>query len=329
MSWSLITNEWRLKLLALGLAVFMLGAVAFSQNPPTERVLIVTIGYPNLSADSPIVVINQPTTARVRVTALADVLQTVTPSSVAATFDLTKISPGPDQHVNLTVRSVDPRVKVQDPVVPYVLNIDKRAQVKLEVIVRPLHIAPGWTVTAKEAQCPGAASGTLCQATFTGPVSYETGLKAYVDYPTEVNSNSVSTPSLPVSLELNGQKLELTRVTTFPAMTLDPLNVNVHIEAVSTIVSKQVTLVNAQPVHGPAQGYRVTNVTLNPVTVVVTGRPEALAQLTTITLPPVDLSGRTSDATFQIAIPYPDGTGSSVKNARVTYSIAPNPSPAP
>jgi YbbR domain-containing protein len=324
----LITNEWRLKLLALGLAVLMLGAVAFSQNPPTYKDLTVPIGYPNLSPDSPIVVINPPATAKVRVTALADVLQTVTSSSVAATFDLTKVSPGPDQHVNLTVKSVDTRVKVQDPVVPYVLNIDKRAPLKLDVNVRPLHIAPGWTVNTREAQCPGAPSGTVCQATFTGPISYESGLKAYVDYTTEVNSNSVSTPFLPVYLEQNGQKLELTRPT-FPAMTLDPLNVNVRIEAVSTIVSKQVTLVNAQPVHGPAQGYRVTNVTLNPITVIVTGRPEALAQLTTITLPPVDLSGRTSDATFQIAIPYPDGTGSSVKNARVTYSIAPNPNASP
>ena len=328
MSWNLITNEWRLKLLALGLAVLMLGAVAFSQNPPTYKDLIVPITYPNLSPDSPIVVINPPAPAKVRVTALADVLQSVTSSSVAATFDLTKVSPGQDQHVNLSVRSVDIRVKVQDPVVPYVLNIDKRVPLKLDVIVRTPHIAIGWQVTKSEAQCPGSTTGTLCQATFTGPVSYEAGLKAYVDYTPEVSSNSVSTPFLPVYLEQNGVKLDLTRPT-FPAMTLDPLNVNVHIDAVSTISSKQVTLVNAQPVHGPAPGYRVTNVTLSPITVLVTGKPEALAQLTTITLPPVDLSGRTADATFQIAIPYPDGTGSSVKNARVVYSIAPNPSPAP
>lgn len=329
MSWSLITNEWRLKLLAFGLAVLMLGAVAFSQNPPTTRTLPVPIGYPNLSPDSPIVVINQPITAKVRVTALADVLPSVTSSSIAATFDLTKVSPGANQHVNLSVKSVDPRVKVQDPVVPYVLNIDKRVPLKLDVTVKTPKIANGWKLARAEAQCPGTPSGTLCQATFIGPASYETGLKAYVDYTTEVNSNSVSTPSLAVYLEQpNGQRLDLTRPT-FPAMTLDPLNVNVHIEAASTISNKQLTLVNAQPLHGPAQGYRVTNVTLTPLTVLVTGTPEALAQLTTITLPPVDLSGRTSDATFQIAIPYPDGTGSSVKNARVVYSIAPNPSPSP
>jgi YbbR domain-containing protein len=194
--------------------------------------------------------------------------------------------------------------------------------------VKVPHIARGWSVTKAEAQCPGAVAGAPCQATFIGPASYQTGLRAYVDYTSEVNSNSVSTPNLPVYLEQNGQRFDLTRLT-FPAMTLDPLSVNVHIDAVSTISSKQVTLVNAQPVHGPAQGYRVTNVTVNPITVVMSGKPDALASVTIITLPPVDLTGRTSDATFTVAIPYPDGTDGSVKNARVTYSIAPTPSTSP
>jgi len=43
MSW--ITEDWRLKLLALGLAVVMLGAVAFSQNPPTIKTLSVPLNY--------------------------------------------------------------------------------------------------------------------------------------------------------------------------------------------------------------------------------------------------------------------------------------------
>ena len=35
---NLITDDWRLKLLAVGLALLMLGAVAFSQNPPTTKI---------------------------------------------------------------------------------------------------------------------------------------------------------------------------------------------------------------------------------------------------------------------------------------------------
>jgi YbbR domain-containing protein len=328
-NWStLFTNEWRLKLLAIGLAVVMLGAVAFSQNPPTVKDLMVPIGYPNIPGDSPIVLINPPTTAKVRVTALADVLQNVTPNSVAATFDLTKATAGPDQHVNLSVKSVVLGVQVSNPVVPYVLNIDKRVPVKLDVHVRTPRITSGWVVTKAEARCPGAPSGTPCQALFTGPSSYQSNLQAYVDYTIPVEQNTYDVPNLPVVLEQNGQRLDLGRYTV-PFMTLDPLNVNVHIEAATVTSSRQVTLIDAPPARGPAPGYRVTNVTVNPITVVINGRPDALAGLTTITLPAVDLNGRTSDAAFTVAIRYPDGTDGPVKNARVTYSIAPNPNTSP
>ena len=326
MSWNIITDDWRLKLLALGLAVLMLGAVGFSQNPPTFKDLTVPINY-NIASDGPIVVVNPPTTAKVRVTALADVLQSVTPLSVAAIFDLTKASAGPDQHVNLSVKSVDSRVTVLNPVVPYVLNIDKRVPLKLEVHPRTPRIASGWVVIKSAAQCPGAPPDKPCLATFTGPASYETNLQAYVDYATEV-AGSYTAPNLPVILEQNGQRFDLNRPTV-PAMTLDPLNVNMQIDAASVTSSRQVTLIDAQPAHGPAQGYRVTNVTINPLTVVITGKPEALARVTTITLPQIDLSGRTSDYSATVAIPYPEGTDGPVKNAKVTYSIAPNPNASP
>jgi len=48
-----------------------------------------------------------------------------------------------------------------------------------------------------------------------------------------------------------------------------------------------------------------------------------------ITLPPVDLTGRTSNATFQVAIPYPPGVSGSVANAKVTYLISANPNASP
>ena len=42
---NLILEDWRLKLLAIGLGVLMLGAVAFSQNPPTTGSLAVQVSY--------------------------------------------------------------------------------------------------------------------------------------------------------------------------------------------------------------------------------------------------------------------------------------------
>lgn len=323
MSWNLITDDWRLKLLAIGLAVLMLGAVAFSQNPPTSKALAVNIGY---NVRPGLIVINPPTSAHVQVNGPADILAAVTSNNVAATFDLTgaAIKPGATVHVNLSVRPLISGVQVQDPVVPYVLNIDQMTPVKLQVQVRTQRVAPGWQVTTKEAHCPG----TPCVVTFNGPASWETNLQAFADFTDLVQQNSEDVLTQPVILEQNGEPLGQS-VNTEPATSLDPLNVTIHIEAVTGTTTRQVVLLDAPPSHGPPAGYRVTKLTIDPITVTVNGSPTALSQITTITLPPVDLSGRTSDAMFSVAIPYPNGISSTVANATLKYSISPNPNVSP
>ena len=88
MNW--VTESWRLKLLAVGLSVLMLGAVAFAQNPPTFKTLTVTSIAYTVPPNWPLIVINAPTKTTVRVTGLADTLQSMTPSSLNATVDLSK-----------------------------------------------------------------------------------------------------------------------------------------------------------------------------------------------------------------------------------------------
>src|SRR5207237_7344361 len=71
MSWGLVTEDWRLKLLGLGLAILMLGAVAFSQNPPTQKTLTVGINY---TVPPNIVLINPPTKVNETYSGLARVI---------------------------------------------------------------------------------------------------------------------------------------------------------------------------------------------------------------------------------------------------------------
>ena len=83
---NLILEDWRLKLLALALAVLMLGAVAFSQNPPTNGSLRVNLNYtmpPNL------ILINPPVTTTVSYSGLADVIDKVSAFNLTAFVDVT------------------------------------------------------------------------------------------------------------------------------------------------------------------------------------------------------------------------------------------------
>jgi YbbR domain-containing protein len=323
---NLITDDWRLKLLAIGLAVLMLGAVAFSQNPPTQKTLTnVSIGY---TVGPDIIVINPPTKTTVTVTGLADALTSVSSTSVAASFDLTKVSPGPNVHVDLVVRSLTTGVQVQNQIVPQVLNIDRLTAVTLPVTVRTQRVTPGWQVTNAVAKCPNQPPTATCSVVFTGPSTWEANLAAFADFTDSVQQNSYDVLTQAVLLVQNGQPLDLTRLTE-PPVRLDPSTVAIHIEAKTGTTTRQVTLIDAPPSHGTAPGYRVTDVRVDPITVVLNGPPEVLAKITTIILPPVDLSGATSTKTFQVAIPYPDNVIGSAALAKVTYTISANPNASP
>ena len=329
MNW--VTESWRFKLLALGLSVLMLGAVAFSQNPPTTKTLTVPIAF-NQTVPNNLVLINPPSKTNVTVTGLADTIASVSVGSLTAAFDLSKVAPGPRVKVNLVIKSLILGVQIQNPIVPIALNIDRLVPAQLNVVARTPRITNGWQVisTKSEARCPNAP----CVVTFTGPQSWETNLNAYADFPLPVENSSSDVLAQPVVLVQNGAQLDLT-VTTVPTVTLVSTqtgqfpSVAIHIEAKTGTTSRQVVLIDSPPSHGPPTGYRVTAITVDPITVVISGTPDVLVKITTLTLPALDLSGHTSGMTFKVTIPYPDGVIGSVAVARVTYSISPNPNASP
>lgn len=319
MSW--ITDDWRLKLLALGLAVLMLGAVAFSQNPPTSVTMKVGIIY---SVPPGLILINPPKQTTVTVQGLADLVSAANAGNTAATADVSKAaSTGPSVKVNLVGKSVINGLSVQ--ATPIALNIDTRSVVQLAVAARfPRGAALGWQITKQEAQCAGPPPP--CTVTFDGPASWQENLKAYADYPLPAAGSSNELPSVPVVLEQNGTPLDLTTYTV-PKVGLNINTVTIHVEAKSGTTSRQVTLIDAPPSNPPPTCYRVTNIAIDPSTIVISGPSDAVPNITTITLPAVDLSQHTSDFTFRIAIPaLPAGVTGTATTARVTYSISKNPS---
>ena len=317
MTW--ITDDWKLKLLAFGLAVLMLGALAFSQNPPTSKTLQVGIAY---TVPSGLILLNPPKTTTVTVTGPADLVSAANSGNTAATADVRAASPGPSVKVNLVGKTLIPGVSVQ--ATPIALNVDTENVVQLAVVAR-LNVppAPGWQVTKLEAQCSGPPPP--CTLTFDGPASWQKNLRAFADYPIKVESDSYTFPSAKVVPEQNGTTLDWTRYT-LPQTKLDITSVSIVIQAKSGTSSRQVTLVDSQPSNPPPNCYRVTGITVDPISIVVTGTPDALSGITTtLALPAVDLSQKTSNASFQIAIPFPPGVTGSQAKAKVTYSISNNP----
>jgi YbbR domain-containing protein len=318
-----ITEDWRLKLLGLGLAVLMLGAVAFAQIQPTTGSQDVPLNY--LVTSSDIILINPPTKIPVTYTGLADALQKVTTSTLTATVDTTGAKPGTLVKLNVTAHSLVPQVNVQPPP-PIAVNIDTRQVIPVPVQVRAT-ASTGWEIdpTKTLATCPGQKYANPCQVQFDGPFSWEAGLKAVATLQGVVGKNDFLNQSVVLQPTAN---VDLSQ-RTFPPIRVDVISCDIHIEAVQGATSTTVPLLDAPPSKPPPPGYRVTAITITPLTVTIAGDPSVLARIPNITLPAVDLSHSTADATFTLAIQYPRGVSFEVQNATVKYSISANPNTSP
>jgi YbbR domain-containing protein len=165
---------------------------------------------------------------------------------------------------------------------------------------------------------------------FSGPAAWEVNLKAIAVFPNAIDNDKYDVLTQPVILQQGNVTLDAAKLNqTVPPSSLDIPNVSLHVEARTGTTSRSVALVDSAPSHPPPAGYRVTAVAIDPITVVLTGQADQLAQIQRITLPPVDLSNSRSTATFQVQIPYPAGTSGSVTVAKVTYTIAANPNSTP
>lgn len=320
MSWGLITDSWRLKLLSLGLAVLMLGAVAFSQNPPTTNSLTIGLTY---SVPPGLILINPPSKTTVTYSGLADVIKNVNSTNLIATVDASHASPGSGVKLIVSARDLLLDVKVQNPP-PIAVDIDTYQTKELQVQVNA-RSAPGWSLTKTAAQCPASP----CVVQFGGPAGWEKNMTASVTFPGVVNVSSSDSLNQLIQVQNSNGLLDLTTCRTQPCATLDVLAASIHVEAVAGSTSSTVALLDSPPSHAPPNGYRVTAISITPNTVIISGDPVALGRIRNITLPPVDLSRYTADATFTVAIPYPDGTTGSVANATVKYSISANPNVSP
>jgi len=322
MSW--ITDDWRLKLLALGLAVLMLGAVAFSQNPPTTRTLTVPLVY-RLAPNPTIIVTTGPSSINVTFSGLADVIGPVRPDNITAFADATTASPGPAVKLNVSASATDSRVNVSIPA-PIVASIDQLKTVEVPVEVVIPHVDPGWTVTKVVAGC--LPNPSPCKVHFSGPASWETQIRAIVTYTTPINVNSQDSQNWPIRLQNSSGQINLARQTS-PLLALDVISVAVHVEAQQGSSSNTVPLVAAAPAQPPPPQYQLIGITVSPASVIISGDPATLSKIQRITLPAVDLSAATTTVKISVSIPYPDNVSGNPATATITFTIQRNPNVTP
>ncbi len=322
MSW--IIDDWRLKLLALGLAVLMLGAVAFSQNPPTTRTLTVPLFY-RLPPNPTIIVISGPSTINVTFKGLADVIGPVRPDNITAFADATQAVPGPAERLNVSAQSTISGVNIQS-LAQIVVTVDLLKTVEVPVEVQTPHVDSGVNVTKVVPLCPPNPSP--CKVHFNGPASWENQIRAIVTYTPLVSFGTTESQNWPVKLQNSSGQINLARQT-YPQFGLDVVAVAIHIEAEQGSTSTTVPLVVAAPAQPPPPQYQLVGISVSPASVVISSDPATLSKIQRITLPAVDLSAVTSTVRISVSIPYPDNVTGNQATAMITFTIQRNPNVPP
>jgi YbbR domain-containing protein len=335
-----LVDHWRLKALALGLALVLLGTVAFSQNPIRVVTLPAKISSYQIT-DPDLVLLTYPKTVAVTVVGLQDAVNAMGPDAVTATMDLTKVT-HPTGAPKTVAVNIYPKIAAQgvsleqDQPISVFVTVDSLDSRTVSIEPR-VQAASGWTVN-KTALTDPTTGQPVQFVQVTGPASEVDTLKAFVAYGEAIDVSTTDVTNLPVRFEDQAGREVRWPPPTIPLGTVDTRIVNLEVDAHLIYQEKQVPVfvtITGQP----ACGYEPSQVTYAPSRqVVLTGPPDALAGLNNLAVS-VDVTGATGNVKSQQTLQAPPGV-ISVAPSSVTVTIdmtqafsctvpPPTPTPAP
>jgi YbbR domain-containing protein len=323
-----ILDNWKLKLLAVVLAAGLLLAVAFQQNPITNRSVNANVTYVNLASN--LMLIDFPRSIPVTLLGTSTAISAVQATGVTLRADLKGLGPGRhDVTAHATLPSGSGVTTLQNQFTPAV-TIDNRVDVNLPITARVTY-GPGWQqVPDKPAKVSPGTVSISAPASFVGQSGTPDAVQAFVVVTDPIQSNTVDLGNLPIQFEKGGKTVAFPAEKTLPVSGYTPPNVTVHVDAQKPNVTRETTLIET-PSGTPAPGFRVSAVSINPLFVKVTGPANTLASLDTIDLGAIDVTGRSQSFSQRINVGgvLPAVVSSDTAFATVTITIVQNPAVHP
>ncbi|HKF16512.1 MAG TPA: hypothetical protein VKF14_04865 [Candidatus Dormibacteraeota bacterium] len=319
-SW--MVNNWRLKLLSLVLAVGLVGAVAFSQNPPVFDTAAVRVKFADQPQD--LVVVDPPTTIDVPVAGLRDTVTKYKNTAAGVTINLANAKPGPNQVFAVTPRTDVPGVTVRSRVGPIRLTLEPQETRQLDIEIRT-KASPGIAVIPEKTYAICGNSNDRCQVSVTAASSVVDVLKAYVDYDVPLTSaNTVISPNEPVKFEANGHPINdlPNDVKSLPHATFTPPTVTVQVATRGGTMTRTVG-VAVRTTGTQACGYAITASDVQPSPLVtITGPVDQVSKLTSLPIEPVDIAGLTGTTIVNRRVQTPSQVSAEPAMVRVTVVIS-------
>ncbi|MCC6603996.1 MAG: hypothetical protein IT327_12345 [Anaerolineae bacterium] len=240
------------------------------------------------------------------------VVSELSPDDFSAIIDLSEVPLGSEVSVPIEVQTTNTQVTLDDPI-PNIVTVRLEKLVTRQIDVE------------LEIRGDVARGHTMGEPLIDPPVISVTGTESEVDrldfaqVTVFLNDDTQTRIESPQPLFYNRQG----RVASVSGLRLsaDQVQVTIPVNEAADFASKVIT---ADVVGQPAPGYRVLGVTIEPSSVLVTGRPTQLALPFRVQTEPIDITGLTETFESQVSLVLPEGISlDSVDEITVTVQIEP------
>lgn len=321
-----LTRNLRVKALATLLALASWVVVVYAANPPDSRQILVHVQQDAQQLPGRYVLAHPIPDVAVRITGTREHVDAFQLPSIRATPNFDAIHGTGLQQLPLSVVNTDADVEVEDAPSTVTADVDLLGATTVPVVVRTSRTEVGYQIDS--------AMADPSRVELIGP-QRELGIaQAEVDVNFGNRTNTLVQDGVPVVVvdpRANGRPLS--DVTANPAT----VRVTVVIQAVDgSAVSTVVPQLNG----AVAPGHMLSQVLIQPPTVVLTGAENLLNGAQQTLTAPISLTGLTADRTVTVPLQVPEGLKGSVTTVTVHLVVvtlpeavvtptAPSPTPSP
>jgi YbbR domain-containing protein len=318
-----VTRNWRLKLLALVLAIFSWAGVVLATNPPGTRGVSISVPQPpspGVSLPAGYLLTQAIPNLTVDITGTQDHLNSFTKNSLQLTVDYDVIK-ALGNHVPATVRlpvkitNTDPNIVLDDPPTSIQAEVDSSGSASEPVQIEVSHAPPPGYETSATQATPVAVTATGREHELVG-IQIKT---QEIDLSNQRANFAATVAVYPYSSQ--GRLLS--------DVNLSPATVNVAITVVGLPTSRTSSVVLGDITYG--SGVQVQVDTYSPMTVVLTGSQDLIngASLATVTTGGINVAGQSGTVTYKVPIETPTGITAIPASVTVTITVTLLPTPTP
>ena len=314
-----IRRNFRLKLLATGVALVSWVGVVYAGNPPETKTVSVAVPQSPSAIPAKYVLVSPVPNLSLHIGGSRGSLNSFSMSSLTVNVSWKSVTKPGVVNVPISVSNSDSNVQLIDPPTSVSADLDNLASATLQVNIDVTTPPPPGYVTSSESASPASV-------VVTGAQQQLAGLQARVNLDLSNHKTNVEA-DIPVLLyDSHGAQ-----VNNPPWLSGEtPSTVRVTIIVSSSQTSRASAVVPKQTGNPPA-GWQLVAITVNPATVVLSGPQELLNALDSVSTSTISLNGLTGTNSRTVTVTPPQGVTADPSTVTVTITITqlPTPSPSP